>query len=107
MKAICLALQDQIDAALPKATSKIWHAMPVWFVGENPVVGFKAAAKQVTLLFWNGQSFDDSLLIPAGKFKAAQIKFQDVSDIDAKKVRQWLKQAGGLIWDFKAVRRVK
>jgi uncharacterized protein YdhG (YjbR/CyaY superfamily) len=105
LKAICRALQAQMDASLPKATSKIWHAMPVWFVDESPVVGFKASAKHVTLLFWNGQAFEDSLLIPAGKYKAAQIKFQDAAEIDAKKLRQWLKKAGTLIWDVKSARR--
>src|SRR5579871_4499112 len=50
---ICDTLSVEIDATLPKATSKIWHAIPVWFVGENPVVGYKASAKYVNLLFWN------------------------------------------------------
>lgn len=105
LKAICRALRARIDEGLPRATSRIWHAMPVWFVGESPVAGFKAAAGQVTLLFWNGQAFDDPTLIPAGKFKAAQIKYQDAAQIDAKKLRQWLKKAGTMIWDIKSVRR--
>jgi hypothetical protein len=29
---ICHALRTEIDAVLTKATSKIWHAIPVWFV---------------------------------------------------------------------------
>ena len=52
LKAVCKALQAEIGVALPKATSKIWYAMPVWFVGESPVVGFEASAEHVTLLFW-------------------------------------------------------
>src|SRR6188474_2045887 len=73
--AICRALRTEIDAALPKATSKIWHGSPVWFVGENPVVGYNAARKQVNLLFWSGQSFGDPALKAVGKFAAAQTQF--------------------------------
>jgi hypothetical protein len=105
LKATCRALQVQIEESLPKATSKIWHAMPVWFVGETPVVGYKAAAKHVTLLFWNGQAFSDPTLVPAGKYKAAQIKYQAVADIDVKRLKHWLKKAGSLIWDVRTVRR--
>ncbi len=38
-RTICDALRALIDAALPKATSKVWHGSPVWFLDENPVVG--------------------------------------------------------------------
>jgi len=104
-KAICLALRAAIDGALPKATSKIWHAMPVWFVGESPVVGFRAGTQGVTLLFWNGQCFGKTALVAVGKFKAAQIRYQDVTAIDASKLQTWLKKAGVLIWDIKSIRR--
>src|SRR5262245_15659599 len=50
--AICEFLESAIWGALPKAEAKIWHSMPVWFIGQNPVVGYKASAKQVNLLFW-------------------------------------------------------
>src|ERR1051325_8870484 len=79
--AICRTLHREIDAALPKAASKIWHTMPVWFMGENPVVGYKATPKHVNLLFWTGQSFGDDALKPVGKFKAAQIRFTEASQI--------------------------
>jgi hypothetical protein len=105
--AICRALSAEIEAVLPKATSKIWHAIPVWFVGDCPVVGYKASAKHVNLLFWNGQSFGDPALEPAGSFKAAQIKFTDVSQIDRKALRRWLKKAGTDIWDFRTMRNRK
>jgi hypothetical protein len=80
---------------------------PVWFVGENPVVGYKASAKYVNLLFWNGQSFGDPALQPAGSFKAAQIKFTKVAEIDRKALRRWLKKAGTEIWDYRALRKRK
>lgn len=97
---ICNVLRREIDTTLPKATAKIWHAMPVWFIGENPVVGYKAGPKHVNLLFWNGQAFAEPALKPAGKFKAAQVQFTDVSQIDVKSLRRWLKKAGKDIWDY-------
>jgi hypothetical protein len=100
--AICQALRAEIDAVLPKATSKIWHAMPVWFIDENPVVGFSVTSKKgVNLLFWNGQSLGEPALMAAGKFKAAQIQFTNASQIDAKALRRWLKKARVDIWDYK------
>ena len=42
---ICDLLRELIDTALPKATSKVWHGSPVWFIDDNPVVGFCGAVK--------------------------------------------------------------
>jgi hypothetical protein len=81
--------------------------MPVWFMDGNPVVGYNATAKYVNLLFWNGQSFIEKGLTAAGKFKAAQIKYTDVSEIDEKTLRRWLKEAGTKIWNFKDIRKGK
>src|SRR5262245_42092603 len=96
---VCETLRGHIDAALPKATSKIWHGGPVWFDGENPVVGYDARAKGVNLLFWNGQAFDEPDLKPVGKYGAAQATFADESEIDAKTVRRWLKKAKADVFD--------
>jgi len=101
--AICERLAGEISATLPKASVKIWHAMPVWFIGENPVVGYKASAKHVNLLFWNGQSFKEEGLQAAGKFRAAQTQFTDVAQIEPARLRRWLKQAGTDIWDFRGI----
>ena len=102
--AICDALRTEIDAVLTKATSKIWHAMPVWFIDDNPIVGFCVTSKKgVNLLFWNGQSIGEPSLKAAGKFKAAQIQFTNVSQIDSKALRRWLKKAKVDIWDCKEV----
>jgi len=103
--AICKVLRLEISATLPKATSKMYHAAPVWFVGENAVVGFSVTARKgVTLLFWNGQALEEPELQAVGKFKAAQIQFQDIEEINPKKLRRWLKKAGKDIWDFKTGR---
>jgi hypothetical protein len=105
--AICRLLREEIDTVLSKATSKIWHAMPVWFIGENPVVGYKASAKNVNLLFWNGQSFAEPKLKAAGQFRAAQIQFIAVSEIDRAALRRWLKKAKTDIWDYRGMREGK
>jgi hypothetical protein len=96
--AICDLLRKTIDSVLPVAAAKIYYAMPVWFVDGAPVVGYNAMPKYVNLLFWNGQSFNEDKLLAAGKFKAAQIKYRDVSEIDRTSLRRWLKKAGKDIW---------
>ena len=96
---VCHSLRGLISAGLPKATSKIWHGGPVWFDGENPVVGYDARAKGVNLLFWNGQAFDEPDLKPVGKYGAAQATFTDVSEVDPKTVRRWLKKARENVFD--------
>jgi hypothetical protein len=104
---ICQKLRIEIDAALPKAASRIYYAMPVWFVGDNPVVGYNATSKYVNLLFWNGRSFGEKGLQAAGKYNAAQIKYTDVSEINPKLLRRWLKEAGTKIWNYKDIRKGK
>ena len=105
--AVCRRLRAEIERALPDAKSKLWHGAPVWFVGETPVVGYNVAARGgVVLLFWNGQVIDASLE-PIGKFKAAQARYADVSEIQEAPLRRWLKQAGTDIWDTSEVRRAR
>jgi hypothetical protein len=101
-EAICDRLRELIDKALPKATAKVWHGSPVWFMEQNPVVGYNATAKGVHLLFWNGQAFDDPTLKPVGKHRAAQASFKDANELDRKIVQGWLKKAGTDILDSQA-----
>jgi uncharacterized protein YdhG (YjbR/CyaY superfamily) len=106
LAAICRVLRKEIDATLPMSGVMIYHAMPVWFIAGNPVVGFSVnAKKKVNLLFWNGQAFGEPDLEAVGKFHAAQIQFGDVEEIDKKKLKKWLKRAGKDIWDFEAYRK--
>ena len=111
MRAMCELLRESIEAAIPKATSKVWHGSPVWFIDENPVVGYSATAKTVNLLFWNGQAFDEPDLKPVGKYRAAQAVFRDAAEIDPKVVRRWLKKAKADVFDsngfFKKLRERK
>jgi hypothetical protein len=101
-RTICETLRELIAAALPQASAKVWHGSPVWFVDENPVVGYNATAKAVNLLFWNGQAFDEADLKPVGKYRAAQAVFTGVAEIDPKLIRRWLKKAGSDVFDSKA-----
>src|SRR6516164_2637595 len=99
LQTTCNELRDLIDSALPNATSKIWHGGPVWFIGENPVVGYDARAKGVTLLFWNGQAFAEADLKPVGKYRAAQALFAQATEIEPKTIRRWLKKATTDVFD--------
>src|SRR5262245_7184832 len=98
-RATCDALRKLIDAALPKLTAKVWHGAPVWFDGENPVVGYSVKARAVSLLFWNGQALGEPELKPVGKYGAAEATFLEGGEIDAPVVRRWLKKAGSNVLD--------
>ena len=97
---ICDKLQAEIEKAIPKASSRIWHGSPVWFIGENPVVGYSARAKRVDLMFWSGQLFDEPALKAVGKDKAAEFSIEDASEINTAKLRRWLKSARTMIFDY-------
>lgn len=100
---ICNELAKQIDAGLPKAESKIWHRTAVWFLDENPVVGYSVRKKGVQLLFWSGQSFEEPGLEPEGSFKAAQKYYIDKKEVVAKDLKRWLKKSAKIQWDYKNI----
>ena len=58
-KKICKALQTEINSVLKTAESKIWHGHPVWFLEDNPIVGYAKRKNDIQLLFWSGQSFEE------------------------------------------------
>jgi hypothetical protein len=37
---ICNQLAAIIHSELSEAESKVWHAHPVWFLDQNPIVGY-------------------------------------------------------------------
>ncbi|MDW4497281.1 DUF1801 domain-containing protein [Sulfitobacter sp. D35] len=102
-RAICARLRAEIDAGLPKAEAKIWHAHPVWFLNGNPIVGYSKLKTCVRLLFWSGQSFDTPGLKPEGKFKAAEARYTDAAEIDAGALQGWLADARRIQWDYKNI----
>jgi len=103
-KAICNLLQAEIDKNLPKAESKIWHAHPVWFLDENPIVGYSKLKSGVRLMFWSGVSFDEEKLQPGtGKFKDASITYTSKDQVNVKDIKRWLRKAIEIQWDYKNV----
>ncbi|MBL8801958.1 MAG: DUF1801 domain-containing protein [Planctomycetes bacterium] len=100
-RAICELLAAQIERGLPEAHNKVWHAHPVWFLEENPVVGYSKLKSCVRLLFWSGQSFDAPGLAKEGSFKAAEARFTAVDQVDTKLLERWLAQARDVQWDYK------
>ena len=78
-KAIASLLCKEIDSSLPKAENKIWHKHPVWFLDGNPVVGYSKLKDSVRLLFWSGQSFEETGLQPEGSFKSAEARYKTLN----------------------------
>jgi hypothetical protein len=102
-KKICNILAAEIDRSLPEAESKIWHAHPVWFLDGNPIVGYSKLKDSVRLLFWSGQSFDEDDLQKEGSFKAAEVRYTSVDQINKKDLARWLKKSKNIQWDYKNI----
>lgn len=100
-KEICSILAEEICKHLPDAENKIWHGHPVWFIEENPIVGYSKLKDSVRLLFWSGQSFDEELLANEGKFKAAEYRYTSADEINLKHLKRWLGKAKKIQWDYK------
>ena len=107
-RAICNVLAAEIDRGLSKAESKIWHAHPVWFLDGNPIVGYSKQKPGIRLMFWSGAGFDeDALNIPAKKFKDASVFYNDVSEIEVKALKRWLRKSKSIQWDYKNIMKRK
>lgn len=102
-KNICKELSKNIDSGLLKAESKIWHGSPVWFLEGNPVAGYSVLKNCVRLLFWSGQSFKEKGLNAEGSFKAAEVRYTDIKEINTKDLKRWLKKAQNIQWDYKNI----
>lgn len=103
-KAICDLLASEIDSHLGhEAESKIWHAHPVWFLDGNPVVGYSKLKDSVRLMFWSGQSFEEPLLQKEGKFKAAEVRFTALEQVNTHDLQRWLDKAQDIQWDYKNI----
>ncbi len=105
---ICDRLASIIDEALPEATSKIWHRHPVWFLDDNPTVGYSRLKAGLRLMFWSGADFDEPALKPGtGKFKDASIIYRDIAEIDEADLLRWLEKARTIQWDYKNIYKTK
>ena len=80
--ALCGLLAAEIEKALPTAENKIWHGHPVWFLDDNPIVGYSKQKTGIRLMFWSGADFEEKKLNVLGKkFKDASIFFNDVTEV--------------------------
>ncbi len=105
---ICNCLALHIGKNLLKSESKIWHGTPVWFINENPIVSYSVRTNgAVSLMFFSGQSFDETDLKPGGKFKAAQIDYSNLNDIKITHLKRWLSKAKITQWDYKNIVKKK
>ena len=104
---ICQLLARAINQALPEAENKIWHAHPVWFLDGNPVVGYSKLKACVRLLFWSGQSFEETGLTNEGSFKAAEARFTSADQVNLEDLERWLRKARDIQWDYKNIVRRK
>ena len=102
-RAICAFLRTEIDAALPEASSKVWHGAPVWFLAGNPVVGYAVRKHHVTLLFWSGWSFEEPGLRPEGKFQAAEAWLTASEQVAVEDLRRWLRKCREIQWDYQNI----
>lgn len=101
---ICDLLSAIIDKYLPHSTSKIWHAHPVWFLNDNPIVGYSKQKKGIRLMFWSGADFEEEKLNVIGsKFKDASIFYTDVTEIKEKDLKRWLLKSIKIQWDYKNI----
>lgn len=103
-KDICNLLLQEISNNLAKAENKVWHGHPVWFLDDNPIVGYSKQKAGIRLMFWSGASFDEQGLEVRGKkFKDASVFYNAVSDINAKDLKRWLKKSIEIQWDYKNI----
>lgn len=101
-KEICEIISDLIDTEMADLESKIWHSHPVWFLNENPIVGYSKQKAGIRLMFWSGSDFgEEDLAIRGEKFKDASIFYNNVSSIDFKKIKIWLQKSRVIQWDYK------
>jgi hypothetical protein len=101
--AISNVLSHEISLHLPEAENKIWHRHPVWFLDGNPIVGYSKLKDSVRLLFWSGQSFDEEALQKEGTFKAAEVRYTAISQINKTDLKRWLKKSRDIQWDYKNI----
>ena len=100
---ICNVLAKEINLHLAEAENKIWHAHPVWFLDGNPIVGYDKLKDCVRVLFWSGQSFDEENLQKNGSFKASEIRYTNVDQINISDLKRWLEKAREIQWDYKNI----
>lgn len=101
-KQICDLLALTIGKVLPEAVNKIWHAHPVWFLKDNPIVGYSKQKKGIRLMFWSGADFnEESLNVKGQKFKDVSIFYNHVSEVNTEDLIRWLQKSKEIQWNYK------
>jgi uncharacterized protein YdhG (YjbR/CyaY superfamily) len=97
-------LAQEIDKSLPEAENRIWHAHPVWFLNDNPIVGYSQQKAGIRLMFWSGADFGEAALCVIGKkFKDASVFFNTATEVKQTDLRRWLQKARHIQWDYKNI----
>ncbi len=100
--AIFTLLATQITKHLPEADNKVWHAHPVWFIDDNPIVGYSKQKPGIRLMFWSGKDFEEPALNVLGKkFKDASVFYNEVSEVNMEDLKRWLEKSRKIQWDYK------
>ena len=82
----------------------MYHGAPVWFIDENPIVGYSKKKNGIALLFWSGQSFSNKGLSPIGNLKAAEKVYSKIEETNENELNKWLNEALSIQWDYKNIR---
>ena len=105
---ICDKLATIIDQELSESSCKIWHAHPVWFINDNPIVGYSIQKPGVRLMFWSGVDFNElALNILGAKFKDASIFYKNAQEIVDDDLKRWLQKSTIIQWDYKNIVKKK
>ena len=100
---ICNLLNREITNNLKDSTSKIRHGHPVWFLNNNPIVWFSLQKKWIVLLFWSGQDFNETELKSEWSFKAAEVTYTHIDQINISHINRWLEKAKIIQRDYKNI----
>ena len=100
---ICILLQNTFNKVLKTSESKIWYAHPVWFIKDNPIVGYTKLKNCIQVLFWSGQDFDEPCLKKSGSFKAAEIRYTTIEDVNVEDLTKCLQKSILIQYDYKNI----
>lgn len=103
-KEICDLLATTINTELSEAENKIWHSHPVWFLKDNPTVGYSKQKNGIRLMFWSGADFnEENLNVKGKKFKDASIFYNAIAEVKTPDLIRWLKKSREIQWDYKNI----
>lgn len=103
-----MLLASEIERHLPHAQAKLWHAHPVWFLQDNPIVGYSRQKRGIRLMFWSGAGFDEpGLPVRGAKFKDASVFYASADDVDTDDLARWLHKSRQVQWDYRNLARRK